>query len=105
MRPAKNAPCFSLPPSARKPAIRTVTPAIFDLTDATEAASCRPCFESLRGSFSNPAMQGSLGSIIWTVCYLSVLIGLSAYGIHRYVIIYLFLKNRKRAMVPAGQFE
>ena len=24
--------------------------------------------------FSNPAMQGSLGSIIWTICYLSVLV-------------------------------
>src|SRR3954447_12122124 len=50
-------------------------------------------------------MQGSLTSIIWTVCYMSVLIGLSAYGIHRYVIIYLFLKHRKRSAVPAGRFE
>src|SRR5216110_3806441 len=50
-------------------------------------------------------MQGSLASIIWTICYMSVLIGLSAYGIHRYVIIYLFLKNRKREPVPAGCFE
>src|SRR5438445_1895132 len=50
-------------------------------------------------------MQGSLGHIIWTVCYLSVLGGLSAYGIHRYFIIYLYLKNRKRAPVPARHFE
>ena len=50
-------------------------------------------------------MQGSLGSVIWTICYLSVLIGLSAYGIHRYVIIYLFLKTRRRAVVPAAQFN
>src|SRR3954466_12318722 len=50
-------------------------------------------------------MQGSLASIIWTICYMSVLIGLSAYGIHRYVIIYLFLKHRKRSTVPAGHFE
>ena len=50
-------------------------------------------------------MQGSLGHIIWTVCYMSVLIGLSAYGIHRYFIIYLYLKNRKRPPVPAGKFE
>src|SRR4051794_2967525 len=49
-------------------------------------------------------MQGSLTSIIWTVCYMSVLIGLSAYGIHRYVIIYLFLKHRKRGAVPLGHF-
>src|SRR5436190_13519920 len=50
-------------------------------------------------------MQGSLGSVIWTACYLAVLIGLSAYGVHRYFIIYLFLKNRKRATVPAGHFR
>src|SRR5256885_337469 len=50
-------------------------------------------------------MQGSLGSVIWTACYLAVLLGLSAYGIHRYFIIYLFLKNRKRPSVPAGQFR
>jgi len=34
-----------------------------------------------------------------------VLIGLSAYGIHRYFIIYLYLKNRKRAPVPPHHFE
>src|SRR5213078_27971 len=50
-------------------------------------------------------MQESIGHIIWSACYLSVLIGLSAYGIHRYFIIYLYLKNRKRAPVPAGRFE
>jgi cellulose synthase/poly-beta-1,6-N-acetylglucosamine synthase-like glycosyltransferase len=50
-------------------------------------------------------MQGSVASIIWTICYMSVLIGLSAYGIHRYVIIYLFLKHRKRPAVAAGHFE
>ena len=54
---------------------------------------------------SRRLMQGSLGYIIWTICYLSVLFGLSAYGIHRYFIIYLFLKNRKREPVPAGRFE
>src|SRR5713226_1691940 len=50
-------------------------------------------------------MQGSLVYVIWTACYLAVLIGLSAYGVHRYFIIYPFLKNRKRAAVPAGQFR
>jgi cellulose synthase/poly-beta-1,6-N-acetylglucosamine synthase-like glycosyltransferase len=50
-------------------------------------------------------MQGSVASIIWTICYMSVLIGLSAYGVHRYVIIYLFLKYRKQPMTPAGHFE
>src|ERR1043166_2644814 len=50
-------------------------------------------------------MQESIGHIIWSACYLSVLIGLSAYGIHRYFIIYLYLKNRKRAPVPPHYFE
>lgn len=49
-------------------------------------------------------MQGSAGYLIWTICYLSVLIGLSAYGIHRYFIIYLFLKHRKRASTPRSRF-
>jgi cellulose synthase/poly-beta-1,6-N-acetylglucosamine synthase-like glycosyltransferase len=51
------------------------------------------------------SMQESVGHIIWSVCYLSVLIGLSAYGIHRYFIIYLYLKNRKRPPVPMRYFE
>src|SRR5436305_14213086 len=50
-------------------------------------------------------MHGSLGCLIWTICYLSVLFGLSAYGIHRYFIIYLFLKHRNRQPRPAGHFE
>src|SRR5947209_10903282 len=63
-----------------------------------------PLLSQLVAAVETP-MQGSLGHIIWTVCYLSVLIGLSAYGIHRYFIIYLFLKNRKREPVPGRQFE
>jgi len=50
-------------------------------------------------------MEGSLAHLVWTVCYLSVLAGLSAYGIHRYFIIYLFLKNRKREVTPVARFE
>src|SRR3979490_2361154 len=50
-------------------------------------------------------MQGSLGYIIWTICYLSVLLVLSAYGIHRYFIVYLFLKNRRRETMPVARYE
>src|SRR3981081_542588 len=50
-------------------------------------------------------MQGSLCHAFWTICCLGVLFGLSAYGIHRYCIIYLFLKNRKREPVPLSRFE
>jgi cellulose synthase/poly-beta-1,6-N-acetylglucosamine synthase-like glycosyltransferase len=45
-----------------------------------------------------------MGQTIWTICYLSVLVGLSAYGVHRYFIIYLFLKHRKREPVPLSRF-
>jgi cellulose synthase/poly-beta-1,6-N-acetylglucosamine synthase-like glycosyltransferase len=50
-------------------------------------------------------MQGSLGNTIWTVCYFIVLSGLSLYGLHRYVIVYLFFKNRKKLPVPLAKFE
>jgi len=50
-------------------------------------------------------MGANLVDVIWTFCYLSVLLGLSAYGIHRYFIIYLFLKNRKRAPRPLSYFK
>ena len=42
--------------------------------------------------------------VIWTVCYLSVLIGLSGYGLHRYFIVYLFLKNRAKVPQPHARF-
>jgi cellulose synthase/poly-beta-1,6-N-acetylglucosamine synthase-like glycosyltransferase len=50
-------------------------------------------------------MGANLVDVIWTFCYLSVLLGLSAYGIHRYCIVYLFLKYRKRVPRPLGYFE
>ena len=36
---------------------------------------------------------------------MAVLLGLSLYGLHRYVIVYLYLKNKKNVPVPARQFE
>jgi cellulose synthase/poly-beta-1,6-N-acetylglucosamine synthase-like glycosyltransferase len=50
-------------------------------------------------------MQGSLGNTIWTICYFIVLFGLSLYGLHRYVIVYLFLKNRNKPPQPVAAFE
>ena len=50
-------------------------------------------------------MHGSVGYLIWTICYLSVLLGLSAYGIHRYFIIYLFLKHRNHPVEPLAHFQ
>ncbi len=51
------------------------------------------------------SMQGSLGNTIWSFCYFVVLFGLSLYGLHRYVIVYLFMKNRKKVPVPQATFE
>src|SRR6187551_1021982 len=50
-------------------------------------------------------MHGSLANTIWTICYFIVLSGLSLYGLHRYVIVYLFLKNRGNAPKPSAFFE
>lgn len=43
--------------------------------------------------------------VVWSASYLIVLLGLSAYGIHRYSIIYLFLKHRKSVVRPAAEFD
>lgn len=50
-------------------------------------------------------MGGSVVDVVWTFCYLSVLIGLSGYGLHRYFIVYLFVKNRHRVPHPQAQFK
>ncbi len=50
-------------------------------------------------------MLGTLGNTIWTLCYCVVLLGLSLYGLHRYVIVYLFLKNRRNAPQPVATYE
>lgn len=49
-------------------------------------------------------MGASVIDVVWTFCYLSVLLGLSAYGVHRYFIVYLFLKNRKQTPQPLSRF-
>ena len=50
-------------------------------------------------------MEAVFNNYIWSACYLLVLLGLSAYGLHRYSIIYLFLKHIRREVKPAGGFE
>ncbi|MHA3772244.1 cellulose synthase family protein [Verrucomicrobiota bacterium sgz303538] len=49
-------------------------------------------------------MHGSLGNTIWTICYFVVLTGLSLYGLHRYVIVFLYLKNRRNIPQPKSTF-
>src|SRR5438477_8073441 len=85
-------------------AVLTGKHAIFWIDATAENGIMTPLLAQRLVATGTP-MQGSVGHIIWTVCYLSVLIGLSAYGVHRYFIIYLYLKNRKRPPAPAHYFE
>jgi cellulose synthase/poly-beta-1,6-N-acetylglucosamine synthase-like glycosyltransferase len=49
-------------------------------------------------------MHGEVGKLFWTISYFIVVLGLSAYGIHRYSIIYLYFKNRHCKPAAASQF-
>jgi cellulose synthase/poly-beta-1,6-N-acetylglucosamine synthase-like glycosyltransferase len=42
--------------------------------------------------------------IVWIVSYGLVVLGLGAFGIHRYVMVYLFLKHSRNKPVPAAHF-
>lgn len=42
--------------------------------------------------------------VIWIFSYISVLLGLSAFGIHRYLMIFLYLKNGRKEPSPVGRF-
>jgi cellulose synthase/poly-beta-1,6-N-acetylglucosamine synthase-like glycosyltransferase len=50
-------------------------------------------------------METVFNNLVWSICYLVVLIGLSAYGVHRWSIIYLFLKHIRREVRPKGHFD
>ena len=49
-------------------------------------------------------MHGEVGKLLWTISYFIVVLGLSAYGIHRYSILYLYFKNRHRKPAAASRF-
>ncbi|MGH8046815.1 MAG: glycosyltransferase, partial [Chthoniobacterales bacterium] len=49
-------------------------------------------------------MEAVFNNLVWSVCYLLVLLGLSAYGIHRWSIIHLFLKHIRQPSEPKGSF-
>jgi cellulose synthase/poly-beta-1,6-N-acetylglucosamine synthase-like glycosyltransferase len=42
---------------------------------------------------------------LWVISYLVVVLGLSGYGIHRYVMIYLFCKHAKDVPKPDAHFD
>jgi len=43
--------------------------------------------------------------LVGIIVYFTVLAGLSFYGLHRYVMLYLYYKYRKQKIVPAGHFD
>jgi cellulose synthase/poly-beta-1,6-N-acetylglucosamine synthase-like glycosyltransferase len=50
-------------------------------------------------------MHGNGGNLVWTICYFTVLLGMSLYGVHRYFIIFLYFRNRHRAPLPPQRFS
>lgn len=52
----------------------------------------------------NDSVDAVFNNALWSVSYLVVLIGLSAYGLHRYSIIYLFLKHKNTVPKPRKEF-
>lgn len=51
------------------------------------------------------SLDAVFNNALWSICYLVVLIGLSVYGLHRYSIIYLFLKHRNVVPKPREEFQ
>ena len=48
---------------------------------------------------------GDVGRWLFTVLYATVLVLICVYGIHRYALIYLFYRNRRKAPEPVGRFS
>jgi len=51
------------------------------------------------------SLDGIFHHVAWSLSYLIVLLGLSAYGIHRYSIIFLFLKHRGHQPEAKADFK
>ncbi|PWU11805.1 MAG: glycosyl transferase family 2 [Verrucomicrobia bacterium] len=50
-------------------------------------------------------MDAIFSNALWSICYLLVVITLSLYGLHRFVICYLFLRYRDHPTEPLREFE
>jgi cellulose synthase/poly-beta-1,6-N-acetylglucosamine synthase-like glycosyltransferase len=50
-------------------------------------------------------MHGHVWTLLWSICYFCVVLGLSLYGIHRYSILYLYFKNRHRKPETPSKFD
>jgi cellulose synthase/poly-beta-1,6-N-acetylglucosamine synthase-like glycosyltransferase len=43
--------------------------------------------------------------VVFVVCYISILLVIALYGLHRYVLVYLYLKHRNSPYKPQSNFE
>src|ERR1700722_2005843 len=50
-------------------------------------------------------MHATVGHFVWGICYSVVLVGMCFFGLHRYNIVYLFLKYRKNIPIAKGVFS
>lgn len=62
--------------------------------------SDKDCF-----SGSRIGMHHSVLYYIWAFCFVTVQVALALYGLHRYVIIYLYCKHRHKAAPAARRFD
>ena len=69
---------------------------------ASEASTER---QFCRFIFGSPTMEMSWQSVLWIISYIIVVLVLSFYGLHRYLMIYLFWKHRKDVPKPKGNLE
>ena len=50
-------------------------------------------------------MWDMLSSHAVSIVYLTILCVIAVYGLHRYVLVYLYLKHRHDGYVPVGRFD
>ncbi len=76
---------------------------------ASLIVSPNPVLRYLQRIFHNDPFQGiyrvNAFDLSILIPYFTILVILSIYGIHRYYLTYLYLKNRHKAPKPAGRFE
>src|SRR5512136_2424469 len=49
-------------------------------------------------------MWTQIGWYLLVVCYLGMLVAMAFYGLHRYILVYLYIKHRHKVYQPKGQF-
>jgi cellulose synthase/poly-beta-1,6-N-acetylglucosamine synthase-like glycosyltransferase len=65
----------------------------------------RPLFYQLRPDHWNALYEWTSFDFLIVVPYLTVLTILAVYGVHRYHLVYLYLKNKNNVAKPLGHFE